>query len=208
MNSVNCHDNVRDTLERSQLAAGPVEHTPATPLGGQRDLPALRLVVLGIGNTLLGDDAVGIHVIRHLESRKCASLFSGAQIELVDGGTLGYLLIDRISEADGLIIIDSANINQAPGSVAVFTDQQVDDFLELNTSSSVHEVGLIDLLQMLRLNKEAPKRCALIGIQPELIDWAIELSPVVTAALPEACNAVEKILQSWLDDSENSDVQT
>lgn len=208
MNSVNCHDNVRDTLERSQLAAWPVEHTPATPLRGQRDLPALRLVVLGIGNTLLGDDAVGIHVIRHLESRKCASLFSGAQIELVDGGTLGYLLIDRISEADGLIIIDSANINQAPGSVAVFSDQQVDDFLELNTSSSVHEVGLIDLLQMLRLNKEAPERCALIGIQPELIDWSTELSPVVTAALPEACNAVEKILQSWLDDSENSDVQT
>lgn len=208
MNSEDCHDNVQEIHGRGPRAAWSVELTHPVHVRPEHDSGSRRMVVLGIGNTLLGDDAVGIHVVRHLETRKCASLFAGTRIELIDGGTLGYLLIDRISGADGLIIIDSANIREAPGSIRVFSEEKIDDFLAQNTSSSVHEVGLIDLLQMLNLSNEAPERCALIGIQPELIGWAAELSPAVSAAVPDACNAVERILQSWLEACEISHVQT
>lgn len=159
----------------------------------------MRLVVLGIGNSLMGDDGVGIHVVRDLQSRNAGATFPEGTIEILDGGTLGHLLVDRISDVDGLVIVDSANLAQAAGSVRVLIDAEIDCFLQANPSSSVHEVGLIDLLQMMMLRNEAPRLRALVGIQPNVIDWGTELSPAVAASLPGASLAVTQVLQSWLE---------
>jgi hydrogenase maturation protease len=161
-----------------------------------------RLIVLGIGNTLMSDDGAGIHVVNALQSQQRTTSFPAGNIELLDGGTLGYLLIDRISDADGLIIVDSANLGQAPGTLRVMEDAEIDRFLDDNQSTSVHEVGLIDLLQMMALNNEAPRLRALVGIQPEMIGWGTEMSPVVAASMPLACMAVRNILECWIGQEE------
>ncbi len=157
-----------------------------------------RLIVLGIGNTLMSDDGVGIHVVRNLQQSQGASPLSFGNVEILDGGTLGYLLIDRVSDADGLIIIDAANLSAAPGTVRVIDDTGIERYLEDNPSSSVHEVGLIDLLQMMSLNDSQPRLRALVGIQPELIDWGTGMSPAVAGSIALASKAVETIVIKWM----------
>lgn len=150
----------------------------------------------------MSDDGAGIHVVNALLSQQRAALMPAGDIEILDGGTLGYLLIDRISEADGIIIVDSANLGQPPGTVRVMADTEMDRFLDDNLSSSVHEVGLIDLLQMMTLNNEAPRLRALVGIQPEMLGWGTEMSAVVAASLPAAGRAVKSILENWIGQGE------
>lgn len=158
----------------------------------------LRLIVLGIGNTLMSDDGVGCHVVRNLQEAQACAPLSGKNVEILDGGTMGYLLIDRVSDADGLIIIDAANLDAVAGTVRVIDDAGIERYLEDNSSSSVHEVGLIDLLQMMSLNDSQPRLRALVGIQPEMIDWGTEMSPQVAAGVPLASQAVKNILFDWM----------
>jgi hydrogenase maturation protease len=157
-----------------------------------------NVIVLGIGNTLMCDDGVGIHVIHELQRGEKGRPTPRENIQFLDGGTLGYLLIDRVSDADGLIIVDSANLGAAPGTVRVIDGDEVDRYLADNPSSSVHEVGLIDLLQMLTLNREAPRLRALVGVQPESMGWGTEMTPAVSASVPAASAAVTKILEGWI----------
>lgn len=169
----------------------------------QQSSAVRRLLVVGIGNILLGDDGVGIHVVRELQAGRRSSALPEEGIEFVDGGTLGYLLIDRLAGVDGLIIVDSAKLKADAGTVRVFQGQSLGQFFAENASSSVHEAGLIDLLQMMSLCAEAPARLALVGIQPGVIAWGTELSPSVAAAVPEAEQAVADILESWREQQRN-----
>lgn len=158
-----------------------------------------KLVVLGIGNTLMCDDGVGIHVIKDLQRWQEGESQPDTQVEILDGGTLGYLLIDRVSDADGLVIVDAANLGEAAGTVRVLDGTGLEKYLIENPSTSVHEVGLIDLLQMMSLNESQPPLRALVGIQPAAIDWGTEMSPAVAASIPAAREAVRRILDNWRD---------
>jgi hydrogenase maturation protease len=160
---------------------------------------AQRIVVLGIGNTLMSDDGVGIHVIRDLQDRQRAQLLPEGDIELLDGGTLGFLLFDRLSGADGLVVVDAANLGEAAGAVRVIVGTEIARFLDEKRSLSVHEVGLLDLLQMMTLGGQAPRLSAMVGIQPSLIDWGTEVSPAVAAGIPHASQAVTQVLTRWTE---------
>jgi hydrogenase maturation protease len=162
-----------------------------------------KFIVLGIGNTLMSDDGVGIHVIRHLQQSQAFSAPTHENVEILDGGTLGYLLIDRVSDADGLVIIDAANLCAAPGTLRVINDTGIEKYLEDNPSSSVHEVGLIDLLQMMSLNGSQPRQRALVGIQPAMVDWGTEMSPEVAASIQVASQAVKDIVVNWMEQAES-----
>lgn len=162
------------------------------PLG-----PAHRALVLGIGNPLIGDDGLGIHVIRDLLARRASVPLPEGDIEILDGGTLGYLLLDRVDGLDGLIVVDAANIGAEPGELRVFQDEEMDRFLSDNQTSSVHEVGLVDLMQMLSLTGKTPRRRALVGVQPAVIDWNMALSPAVAPSMLKASNAIVDILSIW-----------
>jgi hydrogenase maturation protease len=155
--------------------------------------------VLGIGNTLMSDDGVGIHVIHHLQGLQAGWHLHDGDIEILDGGTLGFLLVDRLSEADGMVVVDAANLGEAAGTVRVMDDAEVDRFLNDSPSLSVHEVGLVDLLQMMTLSGQAPRRRALVGIQPETIGWGTEMSPAVAAGIPAAAHAVTRVLAQWME---------
>jgi hydrogenase maturation protease len=154
--------------------------------------------VLGIGNTLMSDDGVGIHVIRDLQEKQMGRLLPEGDIEILDGGTLGFLLVDRLSEADGMVVVDAANLGEAAGTVRVMDEAEIDRFLDDNPSLSVHEVGLVDLFQMMALSGQAPRQRALVGIQPETIGWGTEMSSAVAAGIPEASRAVTQVLAQWI----------
>lgn len=161
-------------------------------------------VILGVGNSLMSDDGVGSYLIEQLKLSVPAVLHSSNRIKLLDGGTLGYLLIDRVAEADLLIVLDAANLGTSPGTFRVIRGDDVYDFLSDRQNRSVHEVGLIDLIQMLDLSGAGPKELVLIGVQPENVDWGERLSPSVQKSAPIVAHEVERLLDLWMRDSVGS----
>ncbi len=155
----------------------------------------MKILVLGIGNTLLVDEGVGIFAMRELEAR----YGQRDDLEFLDGGTLSFTLAVPIAECDALLVIDAAELGSAPGTVHSFEGVAMDHFLGTNRKSSVHEVALLDLMSISMLSGRWPKMRALIGIQPAVVAWGEELSPPVAAALPEVCAKAEGIIMRFVE---------
>jgi hydrogenase maturation protease len=152
-----------------------------------------KTLILGIGNTLLQDEGAGVHAIRLL-----ANLTEHRDdIELMDGGTLSFSLAGAIEDAEQLIVIDAAQYDSPPGTTRIFLGEQMDAFVGGNRKLSVHEVSLIDLLMIARLAEQLPRRRALIGIQPQTIDWGETPSPPVAAAIRQACDQAMQLIEEW-----------
>lgn len=149
-------------------------------------------LVLGIGNTLLTDEGVGVHVIQALNEQPLSD-----DIECMDGGTLSFTLADPIQSCQQLIVIDASEISQPPGSIQVFENESMDHFITTGNKKSVHEVTLVDVMSIALLGGRLPSRRALIGIQPESIDWGDRPTAAVAAAIPEACQQVHTLIDRW-----------
>lgn len=149
-------------------------------------------LVLGFGNVLLGDDGAGIQMVERLRSdpalRGCA---------FIDGGTMSFSLLSYVEETDSMLIVDAAELNGVPGTVSLFEGTAMDGFLKSNRRRTVHEVGLIDLLDMARLRDSLPEQRALLCIQPGPIDWGPSLSPAVVGALGYAAREARALLDRW-----------
>lgn len=151
------------------------------------------VLVLGLGNSLLGDDGAGVQVIHQLRSSRRLP----AGVRFVDGGTLSFSLLCDIENTDSLIVVDAAQLGEAPGTVHIYRDLAMDQFLLSKRSCSVHEVSLSELLDMSRLTGHLPSRRAFVGIQPEVIDWHTEVSPSVRPGLETACTHVRALIARW-----------
>ncbi len=158
---------------------------------GQR--PASHTLVLGIGNSLLSDEGIGVHAVRRLHA--IHGELTG--VEWMDGGTLSFSLAPEIGDAAHLIVVDAAELHAAPGTIRVFVDDEMDRFLAAPGRRSVHEVGLIDLMVMARLAECLPLRRALIGIQPQHTGWGEQPTAPVADALPAVCATVTELLEDW-----------
>jgi hydrogenase maturation protease len=157
-------------------------------------IPFPKIMVLGIGNTLLQDEGAGVHAMRQLQLDS-ADL---AGVEFLDGGTLSFTLAGPIGDVDCLLVIDAAELGAPPGSVEVFSGAEMDRFLGASRKRSVHEVGLLDLLAVTHLTGSLPPQRALIGIQPEVLDWGEFPSAAVGLALPIACARARELIRAWL----------
>lgn len=155
-------------------------------------MSSCKTLILGIGNTLLSDEGVGIRMLAHMQ-RHYPGL---SNIEYLDGGTLSFTLAAWIERAENLIVVDAAELNAAPGTVAVFAGEEMDRFAG-KTKRSVHEVSLGDLLQIAHLTDALPRNRALVAIQPGNIDWGPDLSDPVTRALPAAAREVVRLTRQW-----------
>lgn len=150
-------------------------------------------LVLGIGNTLLRDEAAGARVIEALAAH------GGLDgVELLDAGTLSFTLLGYLEAADSLIVVDAANLSAAPGTVRCLEGDAMDRFLSAaDRRRSVHEVGLLDLLAIARLRDSLPGRRALVCVQPAEVAWGLTLTPAVQAAVGTAAQAVLDLLERW-----------
>ena len=151
-----------------------------------------RTVVLGVGNTLLCDEGVGVHVAHALAERLVDD-----DTAVIDAGTLSFVLAGFIDNAERLVIVDAAQLDAPPGTVTVFEGEAMDRFIGTQRKLSVHEVSLLDLLQIARLTDRLPAQRALVGIQPESTDWNEAPSAAVAAAVPVACEVIEALLARW-----------
>ncbi|MEN8173223.1 MAG: HyaD/HybD family hydrogenase maturation endopeptidase [Chloroflexota bacterium] len=149
-------------------------------------------LILGIGNTLLTDEGAGIHALNLLQS----AYPNIPNLTFLDGGTLSFTLATWIEDCTNLIVFDAAELQQPAGSVQTFIGDAMDDFLG-NTKRSAHEVGLLDLIDIARLTGHFPENRALIGIQPETMDWGMQPSKPVQDALDKAVSEAVKTIKHW-----------
>lgn len=150
--------------------------------------PAANALVLGIGNLVMSDDGVGVRVVQQLQQE---FLFS-ANVELVDGGTLGLDLLPLLEGRSHLIMIDAVETGKGPGTCVRLTGEELP--IALETKVSPHQMGLKDLLAVARLMGHAPGEMVLLGVQPGCIEVNAELSPAVALQVETLKGAVLKEL--------------
>jgi len=147
-----------------------------------------QVAVVGVGNLLLKDEGIGIHVAHALQK---LALPHG--VKIVDGGT-SPVLLDDTGPTEKLIIIDAMETGGTPGSVYRF---RLDDLTtEAAELISVHELNLISRLKMMRLLGKEPPETVIIGVQPKEIDWGTELSAELQEKIPEIGRVVLKEIRN------------
>ncbi len=153
----------------------------------------MSTLVLGIGNTLLSDEGIGVHATRFLYDYYPEL----PDTSFLDGGTLSFTLAGPIEDSNNLIVIDAAQLNDKPRTVRTFIGTDMDDYLNGQTKRSVHEVGLIDLMSIVRLTGRLPDKRALIAIQPGNIDWGESPTKEVQAVIPSVCEKARQLIEEW-----------
>lgn len=151
----------------------------------------MSIAVLGIGNVLLSDDGVGVHVIRHLQE---AYSFPDS-VQLIDGGTKGLDLLPYFEALERILIVDAANFGKAPGTIDLVEGEKIPAFL--STKLSVHQIGLPDTLFAAKLMNITPSEMTLVGIQPKSMETGTELSPEIQDRIPHLVTEVLKKLKDW-----------
>jgi hydrogenase maturation protease len=147
-----------------------------------------KITVLGIGNLLLRDEGVGVHLVQRL-----AGMVDSAGVELVDGGTspdIQYLVGDDI---DKLIVVDAVDAGDEPGAVYRFTAEDV--VQDAVTPVSLHQIGILESLRLISLHHGKPKSTVIIGVQPKTMEYGLELSPEVEQKMPDVINLVLKEIE-------------
>ncbi len=137
------------------------------------------------------DDGVGVHAIRSLEG-----IGFPDNVELIDGGTHSYDLIEEFSRADQLIIVDAMHAGGEPGTIY----RAPLDELGLEPAeniTSLHEMHFVEAMKMTRMLGYDPPTMV-FGIEPAIVDVSMELSPPVAAKLPRLVELVKEEIERLL----------
>jgi hydrogenase maturation protease len=151
----------------------------------------MRVLVLGVGNPLMGDDGFGLALLEHL--RRSREWPDG--VTLMDGGTWGMNLLPAIEDADALLILDAIDAGRDPGTLVVLQRGDLPRYVAQKLSP--HQVDLRDVLALAELRGRLPAFAAALGVQPERIALGTELSPVAADTLESAAEAVQSVLWAW-----------
>lgn len=150
--------------------------------GGEKSSPP-KIVILGVGNLLLSDEGVGVHVANELMKKNLPP-----EVSVVEGGTDGFLLLNIITEADRLIVIDAVKGNAVPGSIYRFDIGEVRN-CPAGFKTSVHQIGILEVLDLSELIGKTP-HTTVIGIEPKSLEMGMELSPEIKAKIPRVIELI------------------
>jgi hydrogenase maturation protease len=148
--------------------------------------PKKDVVVIGLGNMLLSDEGVGVHLVRRLSKQQ----EKFPLVDFIDAGSAGMALLHLIANRKKAVIIDCAQMGAEPGTIRRFTTHEVQSVKKLS-HYSLHE---LDILQVINLSKqlgECPNEVVFLGIQPELLlpgqNLSGTLSDKINAYIAEIC---------------------
>ncbi len=137
----------------------------------------IRLLVLGLGNVLCGDDGLGAVAISRIRARY--EIPEG--VSVLDGGTLGLSLLPYLEDAEKVILVDAIRAEAPPGSFVRLDGEEVGPAVAGRLS--VHQVGVADLLDAARWRGRLPEELVLLGLVPETLEVGLTRSARVEAAL-------------------------
>ncbi len=148
------------------------------------------ILVLGLGNLIQSDDGLGVRALQRLESDR--RLPRG--VRLIDGGTAGIALLSDVYGAHRLLVLDAVDTDTAPGTLVRLRGP---DLATLPGGAAAHQLGLVDLLNALRLLDREPAEILVLGLQPGDLRLGTKLSPAVDAALDKLVEAAIAQLSRW-----------
>ena len=147
-----------------------------------------KVLVLGIGNYLMGDEGVGVHVVQAL-----SKLDLPDYVDIMDGGTGSFDLMPIIAQYSLVFFVDATMDAKPPGTIDVIYPEFAADF---PTVLSAHDVGLKDMIDALEFNDELPKIILLTVSIKEMIPMTIELTPEVQNAIPDVVDKIVDIVNN------------
>jgi len=143
---------------------------------------APRILIMGVGNVLMGDEGVGVHAVRALEAKAWPP-----HVSLLDGGTGGFHLLSTFGECDVLVMIDATLDDRPPGTVSIIEPRYASDFPK---ALSAHDIGLKDLVESAALLRMMPRVMLVTISVADLQPMQMTMSPEVEASLPAVVDIV------------------
>jgi len=153
----------------------------------------LPILVVGLGNRLLGDDAAGLKILDNLTQN---GLGQDPLVEFVDGGTLGIALLGYFSNRKAIVILDAISRGSPSGTVHVLIGEQILKLDGTDRTGTAHGGNAADILRAAVLTGEIPEDTVAVGIEPECLETRLELSESVQHALAEATSTAQAILET------------
>jgi hydrogenase maturation protease len=139
----------------------------------------MKAVVLGIGNTILSDEGVGVRAVEALEQQYVLP----PEVMCIDGGTSSMELLEDLSDLDFLLVLDTIVAGKPPGTVIRVAGDEIPAFFRKKLSP--HQISFADVLASLELLDAKPRDIVVIGVQPVTLELGMELTPTVGARVPE-----------------------
>jgi hydrogenase maturation protease len=118
-------------------------------------------------------------------------------LRAIDGGTLGFRLMDVLTQSDAVLIVDAARLDAPPGAIRVFDRRELCGHVTRGRRTGAHEAGLLDLLTLAQIDGWTPRCLALLGVQPQRVNWGEHLSETVAQQVPLACRTAIEIVLTW-----------
>jgi hydrogenase maturation protease len=153
--------------------------------------PYKRILVLGVGNLLLSDEGVGVHV-----AQRMMTMAMPPEVQVVEGGTDGFGLVNVITEADRMILIDAVRGGGQPGSIYRFEIEDCPPYPDV-FKTSVHQISILEVINLSSLIGSTP-RTTIIGIEPACMEMGMELSPAVEAKVPRVIQMIKEEVEASL----------
>ncbi|KAA0258908.1 hydrogenase maturation protease [Deferribacter autotrophicus] len=154
----------------------------------------MRILVLGLGNLLMNDDAAGLKAVYRLKK-----IYEGKfqdKLKIMDGGTLGLDLLPYIEEATHLIIVDAVDLDLSPGTVIKIEGDDIDSVFE--NKLSPHQMGLKDILFAADIIGVKPEYVVMYGIQIGNVNMENQLSLEVMKSLDHLVKNVQLEIEKLL----------
>jgi hydrogenase maturation protease len=146
-----------------------------------------NVLILGIGNLLMGDEGVGVHFIHALFEQKIEI----SQADIIDGGVGGFALMGYFDDYEHIIFIDATMDGKTPGSISLIEPKFASDFPQ---ALSAHDFGLKDMIESLYLLGKMPNLYLFTVTIPSIKPMSLELSSEVQNSIPELIKKVSTLI--------------
>jgi hydrogenase maturation protease len=141
-------------------------------------------MVLGVGNELLGDEGIGVHVVRELAGQNFTF-----PVEIIEAGTVPDCW-QREEPVSKLIVIDAVRGGGEPGAIYRFSPGDVE--FETCLTTSIHQLSFVDSLKLSEISGNKPEEIVIIGVEPKKITWGTELSDELRSRISDVVKTVLK----------------
>lgn len=150
-----------------------------------------HILILGVGNLLLSDEGVGVHV-----AQKMMAMDLPPEVQVVEGGTDGFGLVNVIVQADRMILIDAVKGGGQPGSVYRFEIEDCPPYPDL-FKTSVHQISILEVINLSSLIGSTPQT-TIIGVEPACVEMGMQLSPQIEAKIPKVIQMIQEEVEASL----------
>jgi len=138
-----------------------------------------------VGNLLLSDEGVGVHI-----ARKLMEMDFPPEVRVVEGGTDGFGLMHVLLEADRLILVDAVKGGGPPGSIYRFEIGDCPPFPDIY-KTSIHQLSILEVINLSGLIGSTP-RTTIIGVEPKRLGMGMDLSPEIEAKIPRVIQLIHE----------------